>query len=252
MAAGQVVEYRAPLAEWLPPAERQQWETIGRLAAVMSSSAVVPRPYRANPAAIFVVLWTAVRLGMAATIRSLVKFDVIEGVVEPRAQTLLGMAMHAGHHMRFTRSDELAAEMTTIRRGETVERFFSWRIEEAESAGLLDQTVERTVQLNRDEMMTERYVLGSSETPPEWATKLIDAGNVRRKETWYRYRADMLANCCAKLAQRGTAPDVEPLPRGRRERPRARRRRCTGPLVDPSLSIIAAGPDDADPGRPCE
>ena len=107
------------------------------------------------------------------------------------------------------------------------------------------------MQLNRDEMMTERYVLGSSETPPEWATKLIDAGNVRRKETWYRYRVDMLANRCAKRAVRGTAPDVE-LYLEVAENDLALAAAETGPLVDPTLSIIAAGPDDADPGRPFE
>ena len=113
MAAGQVVEYRAPPAPngYLPRGAPAMETTIGRSLprSCRAGSAVVPRPYRDKPAAIFVVLWTAVRLGMAATVRSLVKFDVLQGVGEPRAQTLLGLAMmHAGastcdlHHARMS------------------------------------------------------------------------------------------------------------------------------------------------------
>jgi hypothetical protein len=176
----------------------------------------VPRPYQDNPEAVFAVLWTAQQLGIAPSLLVLKKFDVIEGSVEPRAQTLAGLLMGQGHFFRMVMEecDEHHAVAETRRAGEDELRRFEFSIAMVPS-DRLNEWVEHRVKTGErwpsgdDKYRTERYVIGSTDSPPEWAAAEIKAGHLHRSEAWYEHRQEMLMNRVAKLAARWTAPDLE-------------------------------------------
>jgi len=91
---------------------------------------------------------------------------------------------------------------------------FSFTINQARTAGLLDRWVEKKVADGQwpdgnTRYKTERFVIDRPDVEiPDWAAKEIKEGRVKRQENWWRYPADMLAARAAKRAVKRAAPQV--------------------------------------------
>jgi hypothetical protein len=99
------------------------------------------------------------------------------------------------------------------RRGTDREVAVTFTIEDARRAGLLDEWVERRVEDGKwpdgnKKYRVEKYVIGTTADPPEWAAKEVLEGRVKRKENWKLWPADMLAARAAKRVCRIVAGDV--------------------------------------------
>jgi hypothetical protein len=234
-----VEPYREQLPDLIPPDKRARYAEVGHLARAYSALDVVPRPYKDNPAAVYAVLVGGIELGMAPSIHLLKRFDVIDGSIEPRSQTLVGLLIGHGHHAWWGHfeadpdrpgaerlvdpSDDTMAEITTQRRDETIRQVWHYTIEEAINAHLVDEWVERWIdnpngerwppnpgqQQGRIKQQLERFVLGRPGVDvPEWVAGEIRAGKTKRRDAWHNHRPDMLRNRVAKLAARWTAPEL--------------------------------------------
>lgn len=173
----------------------------------IARSGMVPKAYT-NPAA---VLRTGMK-GQAMGIGFWEAIDVIDPIDNrpvPNAQCRLGHIRHTGHEAEFV-FDQCDRDKATIRgrRREHRNDPDGWKtvvytIAEAEEAGLLDEWVEHKYRLQGDQYdRTEKFVLRRTATGyepaqlgadmPDWATKEIKAGRVKRKDNWWKNRASML------------------------------------------------------------
>jgi hypothetical protein len=184
-----------------------EWKHLWARANVMCRSGLVPKALQGKPADTMAVLLACQDMGLPVSVTNLNQFHVIEGSPEPSAQLTLGLAHAAGYETRWGRNDNESAEIHIRRPGAAEVETFSFTIEDARTAHLLDEWVERWTS-SGDRNRLEKYVIGCGKPVPEWAQKLIDAGEIKHKDNWYNYPADMLRARAAKRAVKAVAPEV--------------------------------------------
>jgi hypothetical protein len=197
-----------------------------RRAQVLAKSGLVPKSLQGNPESIVLVGALGAELGIPF-VTALSEIHVIEGRPSPSAQMRLALVRRAGHEAEFLEtSDERA-----VIRGRRRERrndadgwvIVSWTTEQAQRAGLLDRWVEKwlpndegrkvknvVVVGDRDGIFTaeERSRRGLPKEIPAWARKALDAGEVKQKDNWVKYPADMLRARAASVLCRMAFSDV--------------------------------------------
>jgi hypothetical protein len=197
-----------------------------RRAQVLAKTELVPKALQNKPEAIVLVGALGAELGIPF-ITSLSEIHVIEGRPSPSAQMRLALVRRAGHEAEFVVSTEEHAVIRGRRRERaddpngwvTVE----WTMEQARRAGLTDRWVERwtknaearnikqvVVVGDRDGMFTaeERSRRGLPKMIPDWAQKALDAGEIKQKDNWVKYPADMLRARAASVLCRMAFSDV--------------------------------------------
>jgi hypothetical protein len=183
-----------------------------RRAEVLAKSELVPKPLQDKPEAIMVIgVWGAEHgISLMTAINEV---HVIENRPSPSAQLRLALLRRAGHEARFTES---TSERATIRGRRREYRddpdawvTVTWTVDDARRAGLLDQWVQRW-----NDKRLERFVVGDDrgmaglKDAPDWARKLVAAGDVRSKDNWQKYPAEMLRARAASALCRMEFSDV--------------------------------------------
>jgi hypothetical protein len=226
MGAGSQV---AVLASHTPAGARPEELSFGQMlkrAEVLAKTQLVPKPLQGAPEAIVLVGALGAELGIPF-ITSLSEIHVIEGRPSPSAQMRLALVRRAGHEVEFTESSEEQAAIRGRRRERRDDPdgwvTVTWTMEQARRAGLTDRWVERwtkssegrnvkqvVVVGDRDGIFTaeERARRGLPEAIPEWAQKALAAGEVKQKDNWVKYPADMLRARAASALCRMAFSDV--------------------------------------------
>ena len=192
-----------------------------RRAQVLAKTDLVVKALRGKPESIVLVGALGAELGIPF-ITALSEIHVIEGRPSPSAQMRLALVRRAGHEAEFLESTDEHAVIRGRRRERrddpngwvTVE----WTMIQAQRAGLLDRWVERwennrpqkVIVGDRDGIFTpeERAQRGLPKVVPDWAQKLVDAGETKQKDNWVKYPADMLRARAASTLCRMAFSDV--------------------------------------------
>lgn len=220
----------ATLPAGASPAELDFGEMLRR-ANVLAKTELVPKALRGKPEAIVLVGAYGAELGVPFT-TSLQQIDVIEGRPNPSAQLRVALIRRAGHEVRWGETSSERAVIRGRRREDARDpdawSEVVWTIEDARRAGLVDRWVERRVADGKwpdgnTKWKTEKVVVGDDRglfTPedriarglprelPEWASKELNAGELKAKDNWQRYPADMLRARAATSLSRMQFSDV--------------------------------------------
>jgi hypothetical protein len=186
--------------------ERRRLNALYKECQRLATSDLVPKALRGKPDNVFALARFGEEFGLPP-VHAIQRIYIIEGSFEPKAEVLAGVIMRAGHELRW---EETSSEKCTVairRAGTDYWQRVTWTIEDARRAGLLDEWVERWVSTG-DRNRKEMFVLGSAATPPEWAKRLIDAGQVKRKDPWWQFPDDMLAAKTLRRAAKRICPDA--------------------------------------------
>lgn len=202
----------AVIEKQTPAGARAEELSFGQMlkrAEVLARTELVPKALQGKPEAIVLVGAKGAELGVPF-IASLTDIHVIEGSASPSAQLRLALLRRAGHEARFVESDEEKAVIRGRRREYRDDPnawvTVTWTIEQARKAGLLDVTYERWVPTESGKRRPMRWVEGSTPEPPEWITK--PDVEVKRRENWWRYPAEMLRARAASALCRMEFSDV--------------------------------------------
>lgn len=199
-------------------------DDMWRQALILSKSGLVPKALKDNPEGTMLVGMRGAELGWSFT-TALDFIDVFEGRAVINAQGGLAVIRKAGHRARFVHEecDETQAVIIGQRRepdGWGPEERITWTIEEARTAGLLDEWVEQYVKKPGDKWDSkEKFVLrreGNGYVPgkfgattmPAWVTKKIADGEVKHKDNWWNYPGDQLKARAAARLRRNVFSDV--------------------------------------------
>lgn len=211
-------------------ADELSFPDMMRRAEVLAKTDLVPRALQGKPDSIVLVGTYGAELGVPFT-TSLQQIDVIEGKPDPSAQLRVALIRRAGHEVRW---GHCTTERAVIRGRRREYRNdpdgwveVEWTIEQARDAELVARWVEhwiskkgndgksrnvKEVQIVGDDRgiftTEERARLGLSHQLPEWAQAELTAGNVKVKDNWKKYRADMLRARAAKALSRMEFSDV--------------------------------------------
>lgn len=178
--------------------ERADLAMQRRAAQLAKATGLLPKPLQGKPAEVYMILVKADGLGIPDG-EALANLYPIEGRLVPSAQLQAALVRRAGHKLVVVEQDREKCIVRARRREDPAEDTLTITYSEADArdAGLLDQWVENKVADGKwpdgnTRYRTERYVIGTTDTPPDWAKKEIAAGNVKSRENWWRYRQDML------------------------------------------------------------
>lgn len=152
-------------------------------------------------------------LGLPLNVLTISKFDVLEGVVEPRVQLMVAAATAKGHELWPIEADDEKAVVGACRAGSNRESRFTFTRRMARDAGLLDEWVVRWVANNNGQgSHPEKVTVVRDGEPvtslPEWAKKMAAAGQTQRKDNWHTYTADQLLKSAFKRAVKWTMGDA--------------------------------------------
>lgn len=194
-------------------ADRLTFGEMLRRAEVLAKTELVPKPLQGKPEAIVVIgVWGAEHGVPLMT--AIQEVHVIENRPSPSAQLRLALIRRAGHEVRFVESDAGRAVLRARRR-EYARDPEAWvtvtyTIDDARRAGLLDVWVEQWESRRPVRVVVgdDRALTGPPTGAPEWAAKAFAAGDVRRKDNWHKYPADMLRARAASVMSRMEFSDV--------------------------------------------
>ena len=181
-------------------------------AQVLAKTELVPKPLQGKPEAIVVVgVWGAEH--GVSLMTAIQEVHIIENRPSPSAQLRLALIRRAGHEVRWVDTSPTKAVIQGRRREyrhdpdgwTTVE----YTLEMARQAGLLDEWAERWVD-RRKQTWTVGDDTGRRDLTgaPEWVQKAVTAGDVRSKDNWRKYPADMLRARAASVLARMEFSDV--------------------------------------------
>ncbi len=185
-----------------------EWAMLERKAKLLAASSLVPSQLKGKPEDVLAIALSARDLGMDLTLTTMSQFYIIDGRVSPSAQLLVALAMQHGHETWWVESDESRATIAIRRAHSARVQTFSWTIEMAAHAGLLDEWVEKWNTTDSGKKYKASYTIGSTPEPPAWAKPLIASGDIRTRDNWRRYPADMLMARAAAKAVRHVCPEV--------------------------------------------
>lgn len=193
--------------------DQRHLEVLWRQANRLANSDLVPKELRGKPDNVMaVILYGATyELESASAVQHI---WIINGRLTPSAQVLAGAAMRQGYEVEY---DEIGSDRCVVairRAGSETWKRLTYTIEDARRAGSQDVWVEQWVSVGgRNKKQT--WVVGPTDSEnyvdgpvPEWAQKLIDAGQRQRKDPWFLHTMDMLAHATMRKAVRFFAPDV--------------------------------------------
>jgi hypothetical protein len=196
-----------------------------RQALILARSGLVPYALKGNTEGVMLVGMRGAELGWSFT-TALDFIDVFEGRAVINAQGGLAVIRKAGHRARFVHEECNDTQAVIIGQRREAdgswgpEERITWTIEEARTAGLLDEWAERKVKRPGDQYDTkEKFVLrreGNGYVPgkfgattmPDWVTKKIADGEVKHKDNWWNYPADQLKARVAARLRRNVFSDV--------------------------------------------
>jgi hypothetical protein len=246
------------------PSRELDFDEMMRRAEVLAKSGLVVDALKNNPAACALVGMYGAEHGVPLT-TSLTQIDVIENRPDPSAQLRVAIIRRAGHQVRWGETTEERA----VIRGRRKENRNDpdawvevvWTIEMARKAGLVNRWVEKWFQVKGSDNKTRnkkfvevvgddrgifdeatRRQLGLKVVLPEWATELLENGEVKFKDNWAKYTADMLRARASKALSRMEFSDVMAaldVPDDEEERDQAGD-------VDPEFVVEPAGDDPED------
>lgn len=183
-----------------------------RRAEVMAKTDLVPKPLQGKPEAIVVVgVWGAEH--GVSLMTAIQEVHVIENKPSPSAQLRLALIRRAGHEVRWIETAPTKAVIQGRRseyhRDPNAWTTVEYTIEMARQAGLLDEWAERWV-----DRRPQRWTVGDDtgrrdlSSAPEWVQKAVANGDVRSKDNWRKYPADMLRARAASVLARMEFSDV--------------------------------------------
>jgi hypothetical protein len=214
-----------------------------RRAKVLANTELVPKPLQGKPEAIVLVGALGAELGVPF-VASLSDIHVIEGRPSPSAQLRLALIRRAGHDARFVETSSTKAIIEGRRADSDRWTRVEWTIDDARRAGLLDRWVEQWKSSSGGKRYAEKVTVGDDSgiftdeerarralgPLPEWATKAVASGEVKAKDNWVKYPAEMLRARAASAATSTAPTSTPPMSRPRRRTRRLRMRR-PGPRV---------------------
>lgn len=200
-----VVASTQELAEIMDTPELQM---LWKRATLYSSGNMLQKDLRGRPADTMAIMLSCVELGLTPSPINIKQFHLIDGTPEPSAQLTLGLATAAGYETKWGRNDDELAELHIRRYGDKEWQSFTFSIEQARKAHLLDEWVEHWSSDEKGRNHKDTWILGSDVTKPPWAQKEIDGGRVKRRDNWHNYPGDMLCARVAKRAVKRAAPEV--------------------------------------------
>lgn len=189
-----------------------------RRAKVLASTELVPKPLQGKPEAIVVIgVWGAEHGVPLMT--AIQEVHVIENRPSPSAQLRLALIRRAGHEARFVESDSTRAVLRARRREYRHDPdawvTVTYTIDDARRAGLLDRWVEDWVPSGSEGRKRKHtWRVGDDTGPvdltdaPDWVRKAVGAGDIRSKDNWQKYPADMLRARAASVMSRMEFSDV--------------------------------------------
>lgn len=194
-----------------PPAQLDFGEMLRR-AQVLAKTELVPKPLQGKPEAIVVIgVWGAEHGVPLMT--AIQEVHVIENRPSPSAQLRLALIRRAGHEARFLETDSTKAVLRARRREYRHDPdawvTVTYTIDDARRAGLLDRWVEQWVE-RRKQTWRVGDDQGAADLAgaPEWVRKAVAAGDIRMKDNWQKYPADMLRARAAAVMSRMEFSDV--------------------------------------------
>lgn len=197
--------------------DQRAWDQLMRRAKLLASSGMVQKALQNKPEDCAVVMLACQDMGLPVTVTNLNEYHVIEGKPEPSAQLTLSLAHGAGYETRWGRNDNEVAELDIRRPGSERWEHFIFTLDDAKRAHLLDEFVEKWYEpQGRKGYMLKRVTNCLAPTPckaaqgpePQWAAEEVAKGNVKHKDNWWGYPADMLRARVAKRAVKAAAPEV--------------------------------------------
>lgn len=203
------------------PAAQLDFAEMMRRAAVLAKTELVPKPLQGKPEAIVVIgVWGAEHGVPLMT--AIQEVHVIENRPSPSAQLRLALIRRAGHEARFLDTDSTKAVLRARRREYRNDPdawvTVTYTIDDARKAGLLDRWVERWVERRKQTWKIGDDLEWADITgAPEWVPEAVAGGDIRMKDNWAKYPADMLRARAASVMSRMefsdvlAALDIEPL-----------------------------------------
>lgn len=197
-----------------------------RRAEILAKTELVPKALQGKPEAIVLVGTYGAELGVPFT-TSLRLIDVIENRPEPSAQLTSALIRRHGHELYVpistTERAVVRARRAEDRHDESRWVELEWTIEQARRAELTARWVERWVQTEQGRKRPEKLIVGDDRgiftaeerarlglpvDLPEWAQKLVDRGEIKSKDNWQKYPAEMLRARAIKAMARMHFSDV--------------------------------------------
>lgn len=189
-----------------------------RRAKVLANTELVPKPLQGKPEAIVVIgVWGAEHGVPLMT--AIQEVHVIENRPSPSAQLRLALIRRAGHEARFVESDSTRAVLRARRREYRHDPdawvTVTYTIDDARRAGLLDRWAEDWIPSGSEGRKRKHtWKVGDDHGPadladaPDWVRKAVAAGDIRSKDNWQKYPADMLRARAASVMSRMEFSDV--------------------------------------------
>lgn len=189
------------------PAGPRSFDEMYRQAEVLAKSDLVPKALQGKPESIVLVGLYGAEHGISL-VTALSQVHIIDNKPSPSAQLQLGQAARLGHETRWV---ETSSEKAVLRARRREDRnnpdgwvTFTFTLDDARKAGLLDQYVEHWQKDGRyDRKFT--WTVGDDQGmrdltgAPDWVAAAVKAGKVKRRDPWFKYTEDML---CARVATR--------------------------------------------------
>lgn len=183
-----------------------------RRAKHLAASDLVPKALQGKPDSIVLIGSMGAELGVPFIV-SLQDIHVIDNKPSPSAQLRLALIRRAGHEARFVVSSDKRA----VIRGRRKENAHDpdawveveWTIDQAEQAGLLDEWYEHWSKGDDGRRHKQVWREGDgwgndSNGRPPWAIR----SNLKRRENWHKYPAEMLRARAASSLCRMEFSDV--------------------------------------------
>jgi hypothetical protein len=185
-------------------------DLLERTAGILARSQLVPRAYRGKPQDIMAAGLSLIAVGVEVSPISLKHCFVLDGSVNFDAQLQISLASSHGHQMWFEAADDRLATCCIQLDGQARVHRYTYTIDMARRAGLLDEWVEGAWVEGQGKKV---HVVGTdgvrnNNPVPDWAKKLVESGAIKRKDPWFGAREAMLMCRAATLAISKTCPGV--------------------------------------------
>ena len=186
------------------PPTLDEWDLLERQAATLAKSQLIPKAYRDKPQEIIVAaLWAReMRLPLMQTFS---KLNIIEGTPSMSAELMVALVHRAGHVFRAQEVTQWSATAYAKRTDSDQSVEFTFDLEDALAAGLLDVWWERWVGDEGGRKKKVTWVLPRAitrtlrpddvvtipDTAPDWVIKQ-GPEQAKRKDNWWGYPKAML------------------------------------------------------------
>lgn len=192
----------------------RQLAVLDRQSKIYAKSGMVPKAFVDKPEAIAAVGLSLDALGVPLSLPALNQCWVEDGKVNLMAQLQSSLMRARGHDMWFASDcDEHSATVFIRRHGEQRVHRFTYTVDMARRNHRLDEWVERKYRNDGDRYdRTEKWVVAVDGVRvaelPDWATKQVELGRVKRYDAWFGSREAMLMCRAATRGIGKVCPEV--------------------------------------------